>query len=313
VGLNPRTTRFAEEIGPNGAVWIRGTGSRVSAPTGVRTVAAPAGIDSFQPDEMTVSCGAGTSLLELDESLREHGQYVNLGQHRHSSGTVGGALATGWNDHLRLGRGHVRESLLEAHIVDGRGDVVKGGGPTVKNVSGFDLCRLLVGSHGRLGALAAVTLRTRPLPAATRWFRVEDVSASGITDLITRFHRPSSVLWDARSAWVCLEGHPSDIDATMADLAGSGHVTEEVEQVPSPYRFAHRWSVAPGRVFDHVSVRAGRVLAEVGIGVIHTDETPPDPVVDPVILEIHRRLWTSFDPDRRLNPGAGDVPFVTAR
>lgn len=308
MGVNARTAVFAEEIGANGEVWVRGAGSRVGAPDRIRVVSAPAGIDSFQPDEMTVSCGAGTSVAELDETLRARGQYVNLGQRRHASGTVGGAVATGWNDHLRLGRGHLRESLLEVHMIDGRGDIVKGGGPTVKNVSGFDLCRLVVGAHGRLGALAEVTLRTRPIPPATRWFRLVDLSTTRVVELITRLHRPSSILWDGREAWVCLEGHPSDIDSTVLDLRRHGFATEEVDEEPEPGRRPHRWSVPPSRVVEHVSARAGRVLAEVGVGVIHSDEKQPERSIDPAIAGIHHRLLSSFDPDRRLNPGAGHLP-----
>lgn len=308
MGVSARAASFAEEIGAIGEVWIRGAGSRVTAPDSVRIVNAPAGVWSFQPDEMTVSCGAGTPVAELDATLRARGQYVNLGQRRHVSGTVGGALATGWNDHLRLGRGHLRESLLEVHLVDGRGNVVKGGGPTVKNVSGFDLCRLVVGSHGRLGALAEVTLRTRPIPLATRWFRIDDMSTTRIMELITRLYRPSSILWDGRHAWVCLEGHPSDIDSTVLDLRRHGLVSEEVDEEPNPNDRPHRWSVTPSHVFDHVSARAGRVVAEVGVGVIHSDEMQPERTNDPAIIEIHRRLWASFDPDRRLNPGAGNLP-----
>ena len=85
-------------------------------------------------------------------------------------GTVGGALAVGRCGIRRLGDGPVRDTLLQARYVSAAGEVVKAGGPTVKNVSGFDLCRLLVGSQGTLGFLGEVILRTRPRPAASQWF-----------------------------------------------------------------------------------------------------------------------------------------------
>ena len=63
----------------------------------------------------------------------------------------------------------MENTLLQARYVSAAGEIVKAGGPTVKNVSGFDLCRLLVGSYGTLGFLGDVILRTRPLPATSQW------------------------------------------------------------------------------------------------------------------------------------------------
>ena len=305
MGVN-RIEEFAARIGTAGEVWVRGAGSRVEPPGNLRTVEAPTGISSFEPDEMTVTCAAGTRLSDLDDVLAERGQYVNLGQLRHPHGTVGGALATGWNDHLRLGRGPVRDSLLEVHVVTGRGDVVKGGGRTVKNVSGFDLCRLMVGSHGRLGAIAEVTLRTRPLPRATRWLSVDDVDGSRITDLFAHLYRPSAVLWNGLVGWVCLEGHPSDIETARAELRDHGFPSQESMSGPDLDALPYRWSIAPRAVVPHVEGRSGQVIAEVGVGVVHGDEVPPRRNTDAAIEAIHRRLTDSFDPEHRLNPGAGD-------
>ena len=85
-------------------------------------------------------------------------------------GTVGGALAVGRSGLRRLGYGPVRDTLLQARYVSAAGDVVKAGGPTVKNVTGFDLCRLLVGSRGTLGFIGEVILRTRPRARFEQWF-----------------------------------------------------------------------------------------------------------------------------------------------
>ena len=126
----------------------------------MRAVGAPVGIDWIQPAEMTVSVGAGTPVDELDVALAEHGQRVALPP----GGTVGGALAVGRSGIRRLGDGPSRDAVLQVRYVSAAGEIVKGGGPTVKNVSGFDLPRLLVGSRGTLGFLGDVILRTRPRP-----------------------------------------------------------------------------------------------------------------------------------------------------
>jgi len=158
--------RFADEVGSVGEVTVAGLGTRGGAVPGVRAVAAPAGIEWVQADEMTVCCGAGTSVDELVAALATHGQTVALP----AGGTVGGALASGASDVRRLGYGPVRDTLLQARYVSAAGEVVKAGGPTVKNVSGFDLCRLLVGSRGTLGFFGEVILRTRPLAQRSQWF-----------------------------------------------------------------------------------------------------------------------------------------------
>ena len=153
-------TRFAEEVGDAGEVTITGAATRGGPVAGVRVVRAPTGIDWLRGDEMTVCCGAGTLVAELDEALAGVGQAVAI----QPSGTVGGALATGRSGLRRLGYGPVRDTLLQARYVSSSGDVVKAGGPTVKNVSGFDLCRLLVGSLRHAG----VSRRGDPADATAR-------------------------------------------------------------------------------------------------------------------------------------------------
>ena len=162
--------RFAAEVGSDGPVVAVGSRSAFSvggdvAP-GTREVRAPAGIVEHEPAEMTVRVRAGTTIDELDAALAPHGQCVALPG---GSRTVGGVLAVGRSGLRRLGYGPVRDTVLEVRYVSAEGAVVKAGGPTVKNVSGFDLPRLLVGSLGTLGLIAEVVLRTRPLPAASRW------------------------------------------------------------------------------------------------------------------------------------------------
>ncbi len=159
---------FAEEIGPDGPVTIAGLSTRGGPVDGVRVVMAPNEIVSVRPDEMTVECGAGVPVDELDAALADYGQAVAITP----SGTVGGALAVGRSGIRRLGYGPIRDTLLQAMYVNADGKLVKAGGPTVKNVTGFDLCRVLVGSRGTLGFIGAVILRTRPRAAFEQWYVV---------------------------------------------------------------------------------------------------------------------------------------------
>ena len=130
-----------------------------------REVRAPVGIEDLRPEEMTVRCGAGTLVSDLAVALAERGQFVALPVQL--GATVGGVVAVGRSSICRLGHGPVRDTLLQARVVLADATVVTAGGPTVKNVSGFDLCRLLVGSLGTLAIIGEVILRTRPLPACS--------------------------------------------------------------------------------------------------------------------------------------------------
>jgi FAD/FMN-containing dehydrogenase len=277
-------TQFASEVGMDGSVTIAGMSTRGGAVADVRCVHAPSGVRWVEADEMIVCCGAGTGVDDLNDALAVHGQFVALPPR----GSVGGALAVGRSDVRRLGLGPVRDVLLQAIFVGADGALVKAGGPTVKNVSGFDLCRLLVGSRGTLGFLGEVILRSRPLPRMQQWFTV---ATNDPTALFTRLYRPVSVLWDGGTAWVLLHGHPQDV-ASAASAAG---LTEADGPPPLP---PLRTVIAPRQVVD----LRGAFVAEVGVGVVHgdccvTSSVPPAPAA------LSRRIKDHFDPTGRLNPG----------
>ena len=249
-------------------------------------VRAPSGVFDFQPDEMIVRCGAGTRLDDLRDVLAEQGQMVNID----GSGSVGGALARGWSDVHRLGRGPIRDVVLEALVVDHRGRLVRAGGPTVKNVTGFDLVRVLVGALGTLGFFGEVTLRTRPRPIASRWYVIDDVDRARLLELQRGLFRPTSLLWNGSRLWVHLDGHPGDLDEAVTSIGAS---PSEPPSVP-PYR----WSMSPNEALTRIDTDGD--IVEVGVGVVHRRvPEPPRPIP---ALAVHRRLDVEFNPRHTLNP-----------
>jgi len=291
---------FAAEVGPPEAGAVAAVGGRTQWAAGgpvspdAREVRAPVGIVAVEAADMTVRVAAGTAVAELDAALAEVGQTVALPAW--DGATVGGVLAVGHSGLRRLGWGPVRDTLLEAVVVSADGRVVKAGGPTVKNVSGYDLCRLLVGSLGTLAFVAEVVLRTRPLPPSERWLAGEADPFA----LVERLYRPAAVLWDGTTTWLLLDGHPDDV-AAQAELAGLAEAGGPPD-MPGP----HRWSLRPSAL---LTLRAGagpapgRFVAEVGVGVVHAERPPPPRRVDDHVVALHRRLKAVFDPGGRLNPG----------
>ena len=174
------------------------------------------------------------------------------------------------------------------------GQLVKAGGPVVKNVSGFDLGRLLVGSLGTLGFLAEVVLRCSPKPPVAQWLR----SAEGADPFAARdrLFRPSTILWDGTTTWVLLEGHAADVAAEREALRAGW---SEVEG-PPPLPTGGRRSVRPSELRD---LQGAAFVAEVGVGTIHVGGPVPATHVDPSTTELHRRVKAAFDPMGRMNPG----------
>ncbi len=288
---------FADEVGADGAIAVRGGGTRweLGGPltAGARIVGAPPGIVAYAPEEMTVRVRAGTPVAELHAELARRGQRTALPDR---GGTVGGAVMVGENHPELLGRGTLRASVLQVRYVSADGRVVNGGGPTVKNVTGFDLPRLLVGSLGTVGLLAEVILRTNPVPPASTWLAADEVDPFAVRDSL---QRPSGVWWNGTRTWVLIEGHAADVAAERSVLARHGaFATVEGPPVLPP----HRWSMPPAGLPSLTST-TGEFVAVVGVGLVFAAHAqPPRPVAAP-IRQLHDRMKANFDPTGRLNPG----------
>lgn len=144
------------------------------------------GISRYEPSELVVTARAGTPLAELETVLAEQGQCLPFEPPRFSAagsqcrGTVGGMVAAGLAGPARISVGAVRDYVLGATLVNGRGEVLSFGGQVMKNVAGYDVSRALAGSLGVLGLIAEVSLKVLPQPRATATVRLELDAASAI-------------------------------------------------------------------------------------------------------------------------------------
>jgi glycolate oxidase FAD binding subunit len=125
------------------------------------------GIVAYEPYEYTFTALAGTSILEIEKSLAEQGQYMPFDPLLAQRGaTLGGTIAANANGPGRYRYGGVRDFLLGVRYVDGQGQLVSSGGKVVKNAAGFEIFKLMIGSLGQLGVLVEATFKVFPAPQA---------------------------------------------------------------------------------------------------------------------------------------------------
>src|SRR3954469_8755246 len=129
------------------------------------------GIRDYAPNELVLTAGAATPLAEIERALADAGQMLAfeppdwrglLGGE--GEPTLGGVLACNLSGPRRIKAGAARDHFLGFRAVSGRGEAFKAGGKVVKNVTGYDLCKLMSGSHGTLAALEEVTVKVLPRP-----------------------------------------------------------------------------------------------------------------------------------------------------
>lgn len=147
----------------------RGIGRQVGSDA-ILDVSALSGVVAYEPQELILTAHAGTPVDDVVALLASHDQelafepldYGPLLGAAAGRGTIGGIVAANVSGPRRMRAGAARDHLLGAIAVTGRGDVIRAGGRVVKNVTGFDLCKLLAGSWGTLGVLAEVTVKVLP-------------------------------------------------------------------------------------------------------------------------------------------------------
>ena len=145
------------------------------------------GVVEYEPSEYTITVLAGTSVLHLQQTLQNEGQYLPSDPLWADQGaTVGGTVASGVSGPRRLRYGGLRDFILGVRFWDGAGTEIRGGGKVVKNSAGFDLPKLFVGSFGRLGALFEVTLKVFPESTAVQTLAFEVESYADLLDSLKR-------------------------------------------------------------------------------------------------------------------------------
>ncbi|HTU35191.1 MAG TPA: FAD-binding oxidoreductase [Candidatus Acidoferrum sp.] len=146
-------------------------------------------VSAYDPDDLTLSVEPGLALHQLSATLAERAQFLPLEVPFFRRATVGGTIASGMDSPLRQLYGTARDFILGMEFVTADGTLAKSGGRVVKNVTGYDLHKLMIGSFGTLGVITKINFRTFPLPRNVRAFIASFDSAERALDLRARVSR----------------------------------------------------------------------------------------------------------------------------
>ena len=298
------------------AVEVRGAGSVLDRlPSGDEPILTSRGLDGIvahAPEDLIVTVRAGMLVHELAEELAAHGQECPIEPIGHDGATVGGRLATGLAGPRQLGAGRVRDWVLRVRFVTGEGRPATAGGVTVKDVTGYDLCRLLTGSWGTLGVITEVTLKLRPMPRHPMWFATETPDSR----VVDRLYRPAAVVTTSERTHVLLEEHPDDADAQAAD---AGLVPSEPPSLPATARVALDPAVVP--VFleelEREVAASGddlEVVSQDPLGLCHLDGPADAITIARSVAERHGGRLLVLDPRLQMSAfGPGHAPDALVR
>ncbi|HXS39351.1 MAG TPA: glycolate oxidase subunit GlcE [Stellaceae bacterium] len=197
------------------------------------------GIRVYEPEELVLTAGAATPLAEIEAALDganqmlafEPGDWRGLLGTEDAAPTIGGVLACNLSGPRRIRQGAARDHFLGLTGVSGRGEAFKAGGRVVKNVTGYDLCKLMAGSYGTLAALTEVTVKVLPRPEATRTLVLrgldDGAALAAMTETLNSAHEPSGAahlpqgvaVGDKAATVLRVEGPVPSVEARIAALA----------------------------------------------------------------------------------------------
>jgi len=269
-GLRELTDRVAQARSSGQPLEIRGAGSKRfygEAPRGeVLDMTALSGISSYEPTELVVTARAGTPLAHLEAALEEKGQCLPFEPPRFAAGgTVGGMVAAGLAGPARASVGSVRDHVLGMTLLNGRGEMLSFGGQVAKNVAGYDISRLIVGSLGILGVVCEVSMKVLPVPAAAATLHFDCRQSEALEKLNAWRCKPLPInasVWHDDRLYVRTTASAAQVRATAAGAGGHATLMRAADKSAG--------------VFSPLSE---------------------------VLMRIHRNLKQAFDPQHIFNPG----------
>jgi glycolate oxidase FAD binding subunit len=297
------------------------------------------GIVAYEPKELVLTVRAGTPLAEVEAALAAERQMLAFEPPHFGAGaTIGGAVASGLSGPRRPYVGAVRDFVLGARIVNGKGEDLSFGGRVIKNVAGYDVSRLMVGSLGTLGVITEVSFKVLPGPPAEATLVLEMDQAGAIAEANRWAGLPiplSGTAWHDGKLRVRLSGAASAVAAAKAKIGGEEIDAQAYWRDLREQRLAFfstdapLWRLSVPQTAEPIATREPQLM-EWGGGVRwlsgqHDTLTLRSTAerlgghatlfrggdrtvgvfhpLKPALMKIHRRLKEAFDPSGILNPG----------
>ena len=298
------------------------------------------GIVDYEPTELVITARAGTPIAELENTMRERGQMLAFEPPRFGEpSTLGGCIAAGLSGPRRPYAGSARDLVLGVRMLDGNGTDLRFGGQVMKNVAGYDVSRLMVGSLGTLGVLLEISLKALPIPPAEISLRREHSAPDAIGLMNAWAGKPLPITATCHvdgQLYVRLSGAETAVGAAR-DRLGGEEVTHGAAfwqqardhqlrffQGPGPL-----WRISVRSTSPHLPVPGEQLIEWNGALRWLTGALDPAAVRDaareagghatlfrggnksdgvfhplaPALLKLHTRVKKSFDPHGILNSG----------
>lgn len=210
------------------ALRIKGNGTKdwygQSLTGEVLDTTAYSGIISYDPTELVITARCGTTLREIGAALSAKNQMLAFEPPRFDGmATIGGIVASGLSGPRRMAVGAVRDFVLGAVLMDGKGEVLHFGGQVMKNVAGYDVSRLLTGSLGTLGLLLEVSVKVLPRPFAQHTLMFNMSEQDALRQMNEWGGQPlpiSATSWHDGTLAIRLSGAKAAVDAAIKKMGG---------------------------------------------------------------------------------------------
>ena len=333
--------RIREAAGRRTPLRLRGGGTKDfygNEPRGeLLDTSSHAGIVSYEPTELVLTARCGTPLYEVESVLQTNHQMLAFEPPHFGAGaTFGGCIAAGLSGPRRASAGALRDFVLGARLVDGRGRELAFGGQVMKNVAGYDLARLVAGSLGTLALIAEASVKVLPIPSAEVTMEREVTHEEALETMNRWAGQPlpvSATAWHSGVLRVRLSGAAAAVRVAReriggAEVHGAGAFWSGIREhadaffagdeplwrlalppncppLDLPGRMMIEWNGAlrwlkgsadPREAARHAGGHATLFRAARKAGGTFAP-------LDPVLLRLHRELKAAFDPGGVLNPG----------
>ena len=216
------------------------------------------GIVSYEPDELVLVARPGTKLSEIEALCHSENQYFAFEPPAWgAAATIGGTVACNLSGPRRFKMGALRDHLLGAELIDGHGERIRTGGKVVKNVTGYDLAKVLAGSFGTLGVLTEVCLKVWPRPQTqATLFMHRPTPAAALERMLDWAARPlqiTGLVCDADRLAARVEGPAPAVRQQLATLRAEESAESEIVEEAESQAFWRRW-----RELDWLAPAAGQ-------------------------------------------------------